>query len=465
MIRTVSTTAKSDSEHGSESQSQSQSQPQQQQQPERPKLNNGTTTVTSGFSTESSLPEADEGVIVAPPAAATATAVEVDEYPAEIPPETGEGGLSASAGASAGDGVPMVDSSGSIHNDEDSEEEDDYEYEEDDDAPFHSGFLVDNPTFAASRSTTLTEDDTAVASSTAPATIQDEDEEGDSTQNQQQQRSKKWREPTRDAVKMSLRAEKETTGGKRRLAQDLYRIMNQDTIEAGFSLEPSQEDSMDKWTIKLFKFDQDSNLAKDMLVLGLTSIELEMGFPEQYPFEPPFVRVVRPRFKRQTGFVMNGALCMELLTKDGWNPVNDIESVIVSVRSLLVVGDGRLEAAFNLAETKYNALLAAADTKTGGTNDDDGDDTAEDRLEADAAGDDAGTGNVANGVALKRQRKNSDGETGVAVQPGGPAAGDNARRNAGGAYSVSEAEAAYSHLSSYHKKKGWDTSGWWARKG
>jgi hypothetical protein len=111
-------------------------------------------------------------------------------------------------------------------------------------------------------------------------------------------------------------------------------------------------------------------------------------------------------------------------------------------------------------------LLAAADTKTGGTNDDD-DDTAEGRLEAAAAaaaGDDA-SGNVANGVALKRQRKNSEGETGAAVQPGGPAAGDNARRNAGGAYSVSEAEAAYSHLSSYHKKKGWDTSGWWARKG
>jgi ubiquitin-conjugating enzyme E2 Q len=446
MIRTVSANAKSESEHGTEA---------QQQHPGRPNHNHGEnngTTATSGFSTESSLPEADDGVIVAPPAAATA--VEVDEYPAEIPPEAGEGVSASSAGA----GVPMVDSSGSIHNDEDSEEEDDYEYEEDDDAPFHSGFLVDNPTFAASRSTTLTEDETAGAAASAPATIQDEDEEGDSSQQQQQQRSKKWREPTRDAVKMSLRAEKETTGGKRRLAQDLYRIMNQDTIEAGFSLEPSQEDSMDKWTIKLFKFDQDSNLAKDMLVLGLTSIELEMGFPEQYPFEPPFVRVVRPRFKRQTGFVMNGALCMELLTKDGWNPVNDIESVIVSVRSLLVVGDGRLEAAFNLAETKYNALLAAADTKTG-TNDD-----GDDQLEAAAAGDDAG--NAANGVALKRQRKNSEGETGVAVgvQPGGPA-GDNARRNAGGAYSVSEAEAAYSHLSSYHKKKGWDTSGWWARKG
>jgi ubiquitin-conjugating enzyme E2 Q len=198
-------------------------------------------------------------------------------------------------------------------------------------------------------------------------------------------------------------------------------------------------------------------------------VELEMSFPDQYPFEPPFVRVVRPRFKRQTGFVMNGALCMELLTKDGWNPINDIESVIVSVRSLLVVGDGRLEAAFNLTETKYNALLAAADTKTG-TNDDDT--THEDRQDAAAAGDDTGSDN-ANDPAIKRQRKNSEGETGVAVPPAGAGApadhGAHAQRrtarDAGGAYSVSEAEAAYSHLSSYHKKKGWDTSGWWARKG
>lgn len=40
-----------------------------------------------------------------------------------------------------------------------------------------------------------------------------------------------------------------------------------------------------------------------------------------------------------------------------------------------------------------------------------------------------------------------------------------ANKEDGGSYSVSEAQAAYSHLSDYHKKKGWDSSGWWARKG
>lgn len=184
---------------------------------------------------------------------------------------------------------------------EEDDEEDDYEYEDDDDAAF-SGFLVDNPAIAAASIEVMESNGSTVVE---PATIEEEE----------QQPKQKWRQPSEEAVNMSLRAEKETSGGKRRLAQDLYRIMNQDTEEAGFSLEPSQEDSMDKWTIQLFQFDEDSKLAKDMKVLGVSTVELEMSFPDQYPFEPPFVRVTRPRFRRQTGFVMNGALCMELLTK------------------------------------------------------------------------------------------------------------------------------------------------------
>ena len=90
-----------------------------------------------------------------------------------------------------------------------------------------------------------------------------------------------WKEPSQQAVSMSLRVESEKTGGRRRLAADLYKIMMHDTNEAGFSVESADEESMDKWTIKLFKFDEDSNLHKDMLILGLDHIELEMNFPDQ----------------------------------------------------------------------------------------------------------------------------------------------------------------------------------------
>lgn len=234
-----------------------------------------------------------------------------------------------------------------------------------------------------------------------------------------------WKEPSQAAVNMSLRAEREKTGGKRRLASDLYKIMMNDTEDAGFSLEPASEDSMEKWKIKLFKFDTDSNLHKDLMALGLTHVELEMSFPDQYPFEPPFVRVVGPRFKRQTGFVMNGAICSELLTNEGWNPVNDIESVIVSIRSLLVVGNGRLEVAAGLSRSKRKVNHNESDNET-------------EEL----------TQKIEKSKDNLQRRKPKKGKF-----------------TAAGEYSAAEARSAYSHLSDYHKKKGWDSTGWWVRKG
>jgi len=292
---------------------------------------------------------------------------------------------------------------------DDDEEEYEYEYEDEDETAF-AGFL--DPIRPQQ-----------------PACIED-----DASQQQQQPCTATlsfsslggYKEPSQAAVRMSLRAERETSGGKRRLASDLYKIMIRDTEEAGFQLEPSSPDSMDRWTIRLFQFDEDSNLSKDMLVLGLDHIELEMSFPEHYPFEPPFVRVVRPKFKKQTGFVMNGALCMELLTKDGWNPINDIESVIVSIRSLLVVGDGRLQAAVDMpAALREELLKTASQMKKKRSRGHDSDDTEEKER--------APLPKISNVKA--------------------------------GSYTVAEAKSAYSHLSDYHNKRGWDNSGWWKKKG
>ena len=267
----------------------------------------------------------------------------------------------------------------------------------------------------------------------APFRISQQQRRTGSNSRRLDEKKSKWKEPSKEAVNMSLRAQQETTGGKRRLAQDLYKIMMSDTRQAGFSLEPASHDQMDKWRIQLFQFDEDSNLAKDMVVLGVDHVELEMTFPDDYPFEPPFVRVVRPRFKRQTGFVMHGALCMELLTKDGWNPVNDIESVIVSIRSLMVVGDGRLAAAVEMPATKRLELLEQHAQKK----------------------------KPSDGADIKRERSNS-GEH--AKKPAKHAKASE-EEVAGGQYTAAEAKSAYAHISDYHKKKGWDSSGWWAKKG
>jgi len=303
------------------------------------------------------------------------------------------------------------------------EESSDYEYIYSDEENCHINFLQSDPILLSSSSVaevSSSEDRVPQHSSIVPSSspLTRTDIKPKST----------WKEPSQAAVSMSLRAEQEKTGGRRRLASDLYKVMMGDTEEQGFSIEPSKEDNMEKWRIKLFRFDEDSNLHKDLMVLGIDHIELEMSFPDQYPFEPPFVRVVRPRFQKQTGFVMNGALCMELLTSQGWNPVNDIESVIVSIRSLIVVGDGRLSAAFDLPERKIMDKIDPEDL--------------DDHLEDES-------------VTINKKQ----------LQQESNPPSKKAKSISLGHYTASEARSAYSHLSDLHAKKGWDSNGWWARKG
>ncbi|KAG5190836.1 ubiquitin-conjugating enzyme/RWD-like protein [Tribonema minus] len=131
-----------------------------------------------------------------------------------------------------------------------------------------------------------------------------------------------------------------------RLMRDLSRLMRTDTSSLGFTLELVHDDNLTLWRVKVFGF-TDCPLAEDMVKLKkerkLEHIELEMKFPEDYPYSPPFCRVVYPRFIRQTGYILDGAFCFELLTKQGWTPTNDIETVIVQLRFLMVFGHARID--------------------------------------------------------------------------------------------------------------------------
>ena len=66
------------------------------------------------------------------------------------------------------------------------------------------------------------------------------------------------------------------------------------------------------------RFDPDSALFNDLALFkekeGKDSILLNMTFKENFPFEPPFCRVISPVVSG--GYVLaGGAICMELLTK------------------------------------------------------------------------------------------------------------------------------------------------------
>ncbi len=73
-------------------------------------------------------------------------------------------------------------------------------------------------------------------------------------------------------------------------------------------------------------------------------LEYEVIFPENYPHEPFFVRVVFPRFAFRTGHVtVGGSICMESLTPTGWVSTRSLESNLVEILSLLNAGNARLD--------------------------------------------------------------------------------------------------------------------------
>lgn len=89
------------------------------------------------------------------------------------------------------------------------------------------------------------------------------------------------------------------------------------------------------------------------------SVRLECTFPETYPFAPPFVRVISPKFSFHTGHVtVGGSICMELLTESGWSPVYTFESLIVQVVNAMIEGGGRIDKRAALARSEYSELEA-----------------------------------------------------------------------------------------------------------
>ena len=77
---------------------------------------------------------------------------------------------------------------------------------------------------------------------------------------------------------------------------------------------------------------------------GAGSVQLELRFSGDFPSQPPFVRVVSPRFAFHTGHVtVGGSLCMAELTQSFWSSATSIETLLLLVRTALVEGGGTID--------------------------------------------------------------------------------------------------------------------------
>ncbi len=149
--------------------------------------------------------------------------------------------------------------------------------------------------------------------------------------------------------------------GNKRLMIEYSRIKKNEENNKDFILHDTE--TLTSWQIDIINIDNESLLFKDMQNININSITIEIKF-DLYPINPPFVRIIKPVFKRMTGHVtLGGSICYELLTNQGWSPAFSIESLIISIKSIISI-DGRLET--NQSNSHYtinNALSSFNNVK------------------------------------------------------------------------------------------------------
>ncbi|KAF0978718.1 hypothetical protein FDP41_002538 [Naegleria fowleri] len=148
------------------------------------------------------------------------------------------------------------------------------------------------------------------------------------------------------------------------IMKEYMKIKQADVEKLGISANPVNDDLF-HWEIRFFKFDpkEDGQIAKDLAEyskkFGIDYITLDLTFPLEFPFKPPFIRVLKPRFAFRTGHVtIGGSICMELLTSSGWSSVCSLESIFVQIRTEMIAGEARLDFSNTTPYTEHEAKEA-----------------------------------------------------------------------------------------------------------
>ncbi|CAH3131609.1 unnamed protein product [Porites lobata] len=152
-----------------------------------------------------------------------------------------------------------------------------------------------------------------------------------------------------------------------RLMKELRDVYRSDSFKRGTYSVSLNNDNLYDWTIKIIRVDPDSTLHKDLMQLKAQEetdhVLLNMTFTDKFPFDPPFVRVIYPVLT--AGYVLSGgALCMELLTPQGWSSAYTVEAVIMQIAATLVKGKARINFQDNKKPGVYSLARAQQSFKS-----------------------------------------------------------------------------------------------------
>lgn len=106
------------------------------------------------------------------------------------------------------------------------------------------------------------------------------------------------------------------------------------------------EEQINIWRCKLAadNFTDCKDLYSDLQKYNISNVEFEILLPERYPFEPPFIRLVTPRFAFLSGHITRGgSICMELLTKQGWTSSISVDKVLLMIKQNMMDGGARID--------------------------------------------------------------------------------------------------------------------------
>lgn len=122
----------------------------------------------------------------------------------------------------------------------------------------------------------------------------------------------------------------------RTTAEQREKLSKEDGVELDLA-DPEGSD-LRVWLLRLMTpgIDPQSALGKQLRQFGVPAIDIEVWVPDGFPYEPPRLRILKPSFSTGSFWVQtHGALCLEVLTKQGWSPAMSLPQLGVHVKTMM----------------------------------------------------------------------------------------------------------------------------------